>query len=176
MPYAITDIIQWAKASQPLARYGEMRRKAFVGASVDEDLDIKISNTRKDVEYEYAQDSTSENLYSMGNYLLSLIGIYLFPAQQATGDGGSISPITPPSGSVGIYPIVVTGADFEADGISYNNSEIVGANLMLFVSGFNNEWQFSPAFFNYTATGIQITFTGFNANAYSQIIIQNFNP
>lgn len=175
MAYSIPDIITWAKISQPLARYGEARKKANIGGSIDYDLDMKLFITRRDVEYEYAQDPTSDNLFAMGNYLLALCGVYLFAAQAATGSGGSISPVTPAGGS-SIFPLVVTGSDFQVDGITYDNPDIVGNNLMLFVANFNNEWQFAPTFFAYSGTGIVITFPGFDANNYSSIIIQNYNP
>lgn len=272
MAYATLDLINWAKICQPLARYNEARRKATTGATLDEDLDIKLYITRKDVEYEYDQDPTSENLFPMGNYLLTLMFPYFFEAQQATGSGGSISPlntdvqipgdidfivdgstiiptggssvylnglggrpdlrgynvdfarggmmqyttlqpggatyyswnsvtglfqllplsggqattgepmrIMPDTGGVGSgtsatqYPIVVNGANFEAGGLILNDTRIVGDLVMLFVSGYNSEWQFSGTFFNYTSTGITIIASGFNANNYGNIIIQKIN-
>jgi hypothetical protein len=45
---------------------------------------------------------------------------------------------------------------------------------MLFVSNFNEEWQFTPTFFQYTATGIVIVFSGFDANNYDQIILDEY--
>lgn len=176
MPYAITDIIQWAKISQPLARYGEAKKKATIGGSVDIDLDMKLYNTRRDVEYEYAQNPVSSILFPLGNYLLTLMGVYLFQAQQTTGSGGSISPVTPPTGNSGIYPIVITGADFESDNRTYVNANIVGDNIMLFVAQYNQEWQFAPGFFSYNANGFQINDPSFDANNYPYIIIQNYNP
>lgn len=94
MAYTIPEIITWAKICQPLARIGEAN-KAASDRSRDVDLDMKLYDTRKDVEYEYNQDPNSTNLFSMGNYLLSLCGVYLFQAQQATTGGGTITPITP---------------------------------------------------------------------------------
>lgn len=95
MAYTIPQIINWAKIAQPLARIGEGARRAKGDSMADVDLDIKLYMTRKDVEYEYAQDPSGDNIFSMGNYLLSLMGIYLFQAQNASGGGGSISPVTP---------------------------------------------------------------------------------
>jgi len=274
MAYATLDLINWAKICQPLARYGEAKRKGVQGATLDADLDIKLYITRLDLEYEYNQDSTSENLFPMGNYLLTLMGIYFFQARQETGSGGSISPLTPevsipgvldfivdggtliatgassvylngvggrpdlrgynvnfarngteqyttnpgdgsqyfywdmisglfqllPLGSGGAalagdrmrimpdtggvsasstpaqqYPIIVNSANFEPDGVTLNDSRIVGDFVMLFVSGFNSEWQFSGTFFDYTATGIEITWPGFYAANFGNIIIQKIN-
>lgn len=275
MAYPTLDLINWSKICEPYARYGEAKKKATDGSSVDEDLDIKLYITRLDLEYEYNQDSASENLFAMGNYLLTLMGIYFFQALQVTGSGGSISPLTPeatipddidfivdggtliatgassvylngvggrpdlrgydvdfarngtvqyttnpgdgsqyyswnkvtglfqllPLGSGGealagdrmrimpdtggvssssatpatSYPIVVNSANFEADGVTLNDSRIVGDFVMLFVSGFNSEWQFSGTFFDYTSTGIEITWPGFDAANFGNIIIQKIN-
>ena len=95
MAYTIPEIITWAKICQPLARIGEAKRLAEGDTAADVDLDIKLYITRKDVEYEYAQDQSSTNLFAMGNYLLSLCGRYLFQAQQTTIGGGSVTPVTP---------------------------------------------------------------------------------
>lgn len=95
MAYTIPEIILWAKLSQPYARIGEAKRFANGDTAADVDLDMKLYNTRRDVEYEYAQDSDSENLYAMGNYLLTLCGRYLFQAQSATVGGGTVTPIVP---------------------------------------------------------------------------------
>jgi hypothetical protein len=73
------------------------------------------------------------------------------------------------------YPFIITGADFEVDGITYNNESIVGDQLMLFVTGYNQEWQFAPTFFEYTSTGIQIVASAFNANNFGNIIIMKIN-
>jgi hypothetical protein len=80
--------------SQCFARIGEAKKR-LSGRTFDENLDIKLFLTRKDCEYEYAQDPNSTNLFSIGNYLLALCGVYLFQAQQAIAGGGSITPITP---------------------------------------------------------------------------------
>jgi len=272
MAYATLDLINWAKICQPLARYKEAKRKATTGATLDEDLDIKLYITRKDVEYEYNQDPTSEILFPIGNYLLTLMFPYFFEAQQATGSGGSISPLNPdvqipdvidfivdgstliPTGGSSVYlnglggrpdlrgynvdfarnslmqyttlqpfgatyyswnrvtglfqllplsggqalvgesfrimpdtggvstintgqqyPIVVNSANFEPDGVTLNDSRIVGDLVMLFVTGFSSNYLFSGEFFNYTSTGIVIIEPGFDAANFGNIIIQKIN-
>lgn len=273
MPYATADLINWGKISQPLARYGEARKKAFTGASIDQDLDIKLFLTRKDVEYEYAQDPTSTILFPIGNYFLTLMGIYFFAAQRYAGGGGVIPPLNPgavtvndldfivsassiiATGESSIYfdgtdgnpdfrgmnlnfnrnavpqyttnpgtgelyfawnkaigffqllgtsaeaaegerfrimpdnaggsaaqtvaettTVTATGANFEPDGVTLNLPFIADADeVMLFVVGYNSEWQFAPAFFTKTVTGIVITASGFDANDYTKIIIQKIN-
>lgn len=95
MSYPIEDIIEWAKISQPLARLYEDRQAGIAGGSSQSDLDIQIYNARKDLEYSYIQEPSSNTTFTIGQYVLSLIDVYLFEAQAATGGGGSISPITP---------------------------------------------------------------------------------
>ena len=64
-----------------------------------------------------------------------------------------------------IYPFVITSADFEADGVSYNNPNIVGDNLELFPNQLNQQfWYAGQGLFVYTSTGIRITYAGFDAN------------
>lgn len=80
--------------SQPLAKIGESKRYSLERGSIQEDLDVQLYNARKDLEYEYAQDPSSTNLFKIGNYVLALCGIYLLRAQAISGAGGTISPIT----------------------------------------------------------------------------------
>jgi hypothetical protein len=94
MAYTIPEIITWAKICQPLAAIGEAKKRAS-DRSRNVDLHIELYNTRRDVEYEYAQDQSSSNLFQMGNYLLALCGVYLFQAQATTIGGGSVTPVTP---------------------------------------------------------------------------------
>lgn len=95
MSYAIADIITWAKASQALAYAGERNKLAFQHGTIESNLDQKLYLERKSLEYAYAQDPTSNQTYLIGQWVLALCGEYLFEAQQATGGGGSISPINP---------------------------------------------------------------------------------
>jgi hypothetical protein len=74
-----------------------------------------------------------------------------------------------------VYPFIITGTDFEPDGITYNNPSIVGDQLMMFITGYNQEWQFETTFFSYTPTGFVITSSGFDANNFGNIIIQKIN-
>lgn len=110
MAYPIPQILTWSKMCQPLARIGEAKKSAS-DKTRDTDLDMKIYLTRKDVEYEYAQDPSSDKLFSMGNYLLSLCGVYLFTAQQMTAGGGSVTPVSP--------SLIPDPYDFEVDASSF---------------------------------------------------------
>lgn len=135
MAYTIPQILNWADIAQPLARVGEATRKARGDSGADPDLDIKIYLTKADVRYEYAQDPSGDNIFSMGNYLLSLMGIYLFQAQDASGGGGSISPVTP--GTIpDPYDFEVSASSFIATSATTKTfpSSWVGLNV-LFVRG-----------------------------------------
>lgn len=72
------------------------------------------------------------------------------------------------------FPLVITNAVMTG-GVTYDNAAIVGSQYMLFVSGFNSEWQFAGTFFDYTATGFTIIFPGFDAANFGNIIIQKIN-
>lgn len=97
MAYAISDILQWAEASQALSVIGETKNLALKGGSYDVDLHTKIYTERKSLEYAYAQDPSDDDTYMIGNWVLALLGGYLFESQNASGSGGAISAITPAS-------------------------------------------------------------------------------
>ena len=115
MAYTTPQIIQWAKIAQPLARIGETKRWSNGDTSADVDLDVKLYMTRLDVEYAYAQNADSAILFSMSNYLLSLMGIYFLEAQGYSGGGGSITPINP-SNAPQSYDFEVSASSFIATG------------------------------------------------------------
>lgn len=132
MAYSIPNIIQWAKICQPLAAIGEKKKLGLTGGTVDTDLHIKIYITRKDVEYAYAQDPTASELFIMGNYLLLLLGTYLFEAQDLTGSGGSITPISP-ADAPEPYDFDVSASSFIATGETSKTlpSSWIGFNIIL---------------------------------------------
>ena len=120
-------------------------------------------------------DPTNPALYPCAQYLWELMGRYGVAAQGITGGGGSVPSPTPTNQN--IYPFSITSADFESDGVSYNNPNIVGDNLMIFINEFSQQWLLAgQGYFVYTSTGIQITISGFDANTaeYTIIIQQNF--
>lgn len=181
MPYSSADIITWAKATQALAARNEPKLSALTGMSITPRLDHILRIERTSLEWQLSQDPTDEDelLFPIGNYVLSLIGMYLSEAQIDSGVGGGlvVDPTTPSSSvSSSIFPLFKTASDFEPDGVSYNDPDIVGKNLMIKVLGFTQDQQFAPAFFSYTATGIQITFPGFDINNYEGVIIEQYNP
>lgn len=145
----------------------DIDKRGLYGGGIDILLPRKIYLLRKSIQHLYDLDSSDSTLDTTTNYMLALCGNYTQQAQ--IGGGGSVNPITPIR-----FPIVIMGANFEADGITYNNANILGYNLMIFIVGYNQDWHFSPTDFVYTSTGIQIIIPGFNANNYTEVIIQNF--
>lgn len=124
---------------------------------------------------ETAQTETS--LRQTTNYLIWLCGKYGQQAQyilNQTGGGGSVIPGGSTNDS-GFFPFVITGVDFESDGVTYNNSKLLGKNIQLWVSQYNSDWQTAPLFFVYTSTGFKIITAGFNANDFPFIRIDKFN-
>jgi len=121
---------------------------------------------------------TDQDLRSMANYLIWLIGMYGQQAQAILeGSGGGT--VIPGGGSSGssVYPIYITSADFQPDGISYDNPSIVGDNLIIFINEYTQQWlAASGSTFSYTASGIIMKIPGFDANANSwTIVIEKFN-
>lgn len=155
MPYSIPNIILWAKMSQPLAAIGESKKKAFQGGSVAEDLDWRIYITRKDVEYEYAQDPTSDNLYAMGNYLYALCFPYVLTAQfNGGGSGGQVTPVSP-TGIPSPYYFLVSASSTIATGGSTLTlpSSWTGHNLSFARGGaVQTQVDSEPTYFTYNTT------------------------
>lgn len=132
MSYSIANIIGWSKMSQALAAVGEAMKAAFTGGTIDEDWHIKLYVERKSLEWEYAQDSSSTLLFSLGNYVLSLCGAYLIKAQYVSGDGGVVVEPTTPSALTGstLNWIEVRKADF-ANATEYVDTRLRGKELSI---------------------------------------------
>ncbi len=129
MAYTIPQIIGWMAICQPLARYGESKKRSLGDTSADPDLDIKLYNTRLDIQYAYDNSADSSILHSIGNYGLALCGAYLFQAQTASG-GGTVTPISPntPIQTI-VSPIRITGANF-ADALSWEGNNGDNINIL----------------------------------------------
>jgi hypothetical protein len=164
----VLEIIQIAEVSQYLAVKYIAKNGAY-GKGIDLQLPRKLYCVRKNTQYRYDQEdivggnTPSVELISVSNKLYSLCGMFAFEAQvilNGSSGGGTVNPTTPHK-----YPIVITSADFESDGVSYNNPNIVGDNLELFPNQLNQQfWYAGQGFFVYTATGIRIIYDGFSAN------------
>lgn len=158
----IQQIINIAKVSEYLSANSILRSGLF-GSGTPSYLPSLIRQVRQSVERKYQEDPTDEYLIGNADYLYSLCNRFNKIAQSVTGGGGSIASQT--STNQGIYPFVITSADFEDDGVSYNNPNIVGDNLELFPNQLNQQfWYAGQGLFVYSSSGIIITYPGFDAN------------
>jgi hypothetical protein len=171
--YDYADIIEWAKISQALALVGEKKKRATTGSTVDEDLHIKIYDTRKAVEHLYNEDNDNDDLYEMANYLYALCGIYVLEAQGISGDGGQVSGTV--GGQLLQNPLYITGANFStatawAGGNSLGMTIRASYTLRPFyqpASRFiieGEDWDRTPTGFQ-LRTGVGEPFFGFDASA-----------
>lgn len=167
MSYTIPQIVGWMAASQPLARIGEAKRLANGDDAADVDLDIKLYNTRLDIQYSYNQNADSDIQFSIGNYGLMLCGRYLFEAQTRTGGGvvTPISPVNPPQPLVS--PIYITGANFTSatawDGANSLGISILSSYTLQVYWNDVNRFLIEGTEWTRTSTGITIDIAGFDA-------------
>jgi hypothetical protein len=170
-----TTTTNTAKVSQYLAAVDIMKGGLF-GSKINENWDVDLYMERKAVEWAYDQSATYENIYETTQYLYWLC----YKTNRAqyiinSNTGGELAPVQSPDDCcIDLYPIHITQDDFEDDGVSYNNSDIVGDNIMIFVNQVSQTWWFSggsnPGFV-YTSTGIRITIPGFDATLYEYDIV-----
>lgn len=124
---------------------------------------------------------TNNGAYGVGDYLYWMCGRFALEAQeilQIANPGGEVN--TGGFMTVPFLPILVTASDFEPDGVTYNNPQLVGQNIMIYVNNYSASWyDLTSGAFVFTTTGIKITLPGFNIFAgtppFSVVIQQNFN-
>jgi hypothetical protein len=170
MAYATTDIINWMKISQPLARLGEAKRMYLTGKGIQSDLDLKLYVERKSIEWEYNQDPTSENLFQIANWGFALCGIYVFEAMLATGGGGVVATPSTPAASL-ISPLPISSDDF----VDATNWEGQNSFAQPILSNYTLQvfWDDAQIFleegvgWTRTAAGVNIIVPGFDATANS---------
>ncbi len=170
----IAEILIWAEISEPLSTIS-IQRKGLFGGGTPNYLPTLIRQTRQVIQRKYTQDPSDENLTGNAYYLYALCGIYAQQAKNISGTGGSVAPINP--GSEGLYPFFIYSNNFESDGVSYNNEDILGDNITLFINEYSQQWILSGAeTFSYTSTGIIINLAGFDATTQSYtIMVQKIN-
>lgn len=170
-----SEILQLAPISSYLASNAISKGQLFPKNKLNPILAQQIYAAYFILNKIHSIDPTYPGLDPCAQYLWELMGRYGVQAQSVTGGGGSVP--TPTPSNQNIYPFSITSADFESDGVSYNNPNIVGDNLMIFINQFSQQWLLAgEGYFVYTNQGIQITIAGFDANTqdYTIIIQQNF--
>lgn len=134
---------------------------------------MSLSVTISQFDVDEATVVPSATLRTIANYLFALCGIYGLRAQQiVTGGGVVVTPSTPGTGVIStIYPFMISSSDFNPDGISYDNPDIVGDNLTIFVNEYAQILLYAgPTTFSYSPTGIIMNINGFDANTQSWTI------
>lgn len=134
----------------------------------------------------FSRNGVMQNTTNLGDgstyYSWNLVtGLFTIYGAATAGELFRIMPDTYGAGGTStivddtVFPFIVTSADFEADGVTLNDARLVGQQYYLFVTGYNQEPQFEGTFFDYTATGLVITASGFDAADFGNIIIQKIN-
>ena len=125
----------------------------------------------------YDKDPNYNGLVPVCNYLWEIMGRYGVAAQQYTGGGGSVAPITPPQTAV--YPFIITQDYFESDGITYINTDMGVTDIVsIFPDQYTQQWLLEGAeTFERTATGFIVRIPGFDANSQTwTIMVQQIFP
>lgn len=89
-----SETITIAEISQYLC-VNDLDKKGLYAGGVDLQLPRKIYMIRKNLEWLYDQDPDDETLQGTANYLYALCGKYALAAQNISGSGGSVAPISP---------------------------------------------------------------------------------
>lgn len=161
----IPTIVNLAKISQFYAQYDVTLDTALNGGSLNKSLPREIYQTRKNVEWMYAQDPTNSNLVFVGDYLYALCGKYISKAKTILGSQGGI-PITP-SISANAYVfrqilLNVNGDSGEpvAGTYVYQNAALIQA-AQLFQLTINGQIQYEGTNFTFEPLIGKITFINY---------------
>ena len=167
----IQQILDIAKISLWLA-LNDISKGVMYGGKLDPLLGRKIYMEYSSLEWMYAESPSDTTLRTVANYVYELCGSYALQAQIILNIGNTGGAVINGNSGGNVYPFVITSSDFENDGVSYNNPNIVGDNIILFINEFSQQWLVSGAgYFSYTPTGFIITIDGFDANIQSYTII-----
>lgn len=117
----------------------------------------------------YAWNSVTGVFQLLGDSAAAQVGERFRIMPDATGGTSSSSVVTT------WRRLVISSASFEPDGVTCNLATIVGSEYTLTVIGFNQEPQFAGTFFDYTSTGFEIIWPGFDAADFGNIIIDKID-
>lgn len=168
----IANTIAVAKVTSYLASDYLAKRQLFGGSiRVEPRFPLMITTERIIIERIYDWNPNYTNLQIAADYLYDLCGRWKTTAQAIVDGGGGGGAITPVSPTSNIFPLYITSADFTT-ATTYNNPNIVGINLTIFINEYAQQWLVAGTdIFVYTATGIDITIPGFDANQYLYTIL-----
>lgn len=176
---SIADTITIGRVSTYLATNYNSNQILFGGALAAPTSPVTIGMVTDALEWGNAAGQDANNIQGLANYLIWLCGKFNLQAQYIMGGvgGGTVLPPSGGGGSTGsgLLRLVITNANLS--GNAFNDPRIVGKNIHIFISGYNEEWLYSPANFTQNATGIIITAPGFDPSLTNyEIIIQEYIP
>jgi hypothetical protein len=130
-----SSLLALSKICQYLSAYDVTLDTALNGGTLNSSLPRQIYQTRKNVEWIYAQDPNDANLVFVGDYLYALCGRYISVAKTILGSQGGI-PITPSisSNAYVFSQLLLTvdggGTNPVAGTYVYQNAALVQAQLL----------------------------------------------
>lgn len=177
MPLTTAERINIGRLSG-LYTSNELAGGRLIGGQIDKRLPNLIYAVTQGLVWMNELSSSAADLDLVGNYLISICR-HSSKAEGvlALNNGGTVAPITPSTGAASVFPIRINSADFST-ATEYNDTRILGKNLMIFVDQVNQQWLNSGAGnFAYTLTGIQLLIPGFDATANNYTItIEEYTP
>lgn len=167
------QVITYAEIAQYLCLYDIERETRPFAGGIDQQLPRKIYLVRKNLSWLYDKDSADTRLIPLANYLFWLLNRWGLKAENVTGSGGTIAPISP-SDTIK-SPIKITGADFVSatlwNGQNYDSINIKATyTLQVFYNDIQRfldegtEW-------NRTSLGCNITLSGFSAIDFPSVVL-----
>lgn len=170
----IPQIIQIGDVTVYLAANDNAKGNLFGQRIASPVSPVLVEQVTDALRWRYDGNPTDTTLRGTANYLFWLCGLYNLQAQAIIGGsgGGTVIPITPGTGS-GIFPIYITQDNFD-DATNYNDTRIVGQNLIIFMNEINR-YLIPGVDFAYTVTGINILIPGFDATTIDyNLVIEKF--
>lgn len=174
MAYTPAQIISWAKICQYLSEVDIMQRYALDGGRKDRRHPRLLRIERMSLEYLYAQDPTSENMFAVKNYVLSLCEGFLARAQviAALGGGAIVDPTTKTASSIEGFRIelpVAVGNTLQPSDTTYvvNVNGIVAGSINVVLpqdnipQGESNQFSYTISYSTNSAT---ISFTNIDGS------------
>lgn len=151
--YSISSIIVWAKISQYLGRYYNMRQLLLQGRALDPYYPLIMRMQRRELEFMNTFNPAQESIDATANYVYSMTK-YIAEAKVIAGQGGSGGIVNPSTGvastiqdislefelGVTASPVTVNGVSVTLPGNGDDSfvlplENIMGGSLLLTVGG-----------------------------------------
>src|SRR5688572_11572795 len=122
--FAISDIITWAKISQYLGRFYNLRQRLLQASDLDPYYPLIIRMQRRELEFMNTFNPSQENIDATANYVYSLTK-YIAEAKVIAGQGGSGGIVNPSTGAASTirdisleFELGVTASPVTVNGVS----------------------------------------------------------